>query len=254
MHFSGKRTKHKDTSSPWKYYQVSTLGFLAYQNWIITSNKNKTGILTKKYFPLISEHWKTIHKLYGQVMIEILVQTTKQINVEPELILTHKATKKQIFSRKLVETLTLNIGTIDVIFYRNLGETEVVKPNKKKITQIYDQTQNKEINKAVRDRFTFAFYFNLINFGYDAGQMLNYLLTNKLPHYLQGDKTNSKNYNAIAKSVQRFQNKMKKNSNLVIKIINNDPKLYRLFKQTLDEVYSKLNQRKIIKLLQERIK
>lgn len=254
MHYSGRRTEHKDKSSPWNYYQVSTLGFLAYQNWLRQSQKNKTGIITRKYFPLITEHWKTIHKLYGQVMIEILIQTTNQINVEPQFKLIHKETKKKIFSRKLVDTLTLNIGTIDVIFYRNLGEIEIVKPNKKKITQIYDQTRNKEINKAVRDRFTFAFYFNLINFGFDTGKMIEYIFTNKPPFYSKGKKIYFKDMNILAKSTQIFQNKMKKNSKLVIKIINDNPKLYRLFKQTLDEVHSKLSQRKIIKLLNESIK
>ena len=248
-----RSVQHGGEISPRKYYQVTNLGFIAYQKWVF-DHKKKTGMITRRFFPLITEHWKSLDTLYGNIMIDILKQTTNQIDVISKFLIHHKETKKKILSRKLVEVLTLNIGTIDIILYRDLGETEVVKPRKRKITQRFDQTTNTEINKAVRDRFTFAFYFNLINFGYDTGKMLEYVLTNKPPFYSKGKKIYFKNIDTVAKSAKTFQNKMEKNSNSVIKIINNDPKLYRLFKQTLDEVYSKLNQRKIIKLLKERIR
>lgn len=249
-----KSEKHGATKSPWRYYIVSHFGVLAYFKWINKTKIDKYGVITKRFFPLITKHWIELKKIYVELLYEVLQNTTDQLSLEPQVSLLGKNQSKQLHSKKLVEKMTIKLGTIDVTLYRNIQILEIFEwEHNYAGDKIYGYSHNIDIEKGVTDRFTFVFYFNLINLGLDVAELLTLMLKTNPPFKIQNKKFIVKDSNNIKKSANKFQTKMKRNSNSVISIINNDPELHKLFKNTLDEIYSKMTQRKIIKHLQERI-
>lgn len=248
------RKKNKEIKSPWNYYVVSHLGVLAYIKWATRNNKDFS--ITKKFFPLITKHMKELQKLYGYDIISLFFQkTVDQINVKPQGQITSPNHEQRIKLKKLNATMTLPIQDLEVTFTDFIGE-----PKTKEIKRFdgleydFDYSQNETIDKTITDRFTFAFYFNLINASQNANELLNLALKANPPFFKKGKKVYQKNLEELTKFLKQFQTKIEKNSKLITSIINNDPELHKLFTETLSDLNSQLSKAKIIKHLQQSIK
>lgn len=250
---NGPRKKSKQPRAEWKYYVVSHLGVLAYIKWA-TKNYKELSI-TKKFFPLITTHQRELNKLYGDLIIHLLEKTVDQINVKPEGQIITPDKKRKIPLSKLILTMNLPIQDLEIIFTDFIGE-----PKRDEIKYLggldhdFDYSKNKIIDQAVTDNFTFAFYFNLINLGKNASELVNLFFKLNFPLIVKENKIYEKDMDVLTRNLKKFQVKLEKNSKLITSLVNRDQNLNKLFKEKLQYLNSQLNQAKIIKHLQQNLK
>ena len=232
----------------WIYYKITMLGVLAYLRWGSESKSTPEITYSQTFFPLITKYWKIISELYGDMMNDILRYTSLRIDVGQQLILSIQS--RDLKSKSIGCSITLRIDALDVVFVTFNG-TYGYQHNKRPITTLIED-KNNDSNMQLVNSFTFLFYYNLINAGSNAVEMLRLFL----PRYVVVKKQNSTYYfnkEKYRKDASDFHKKLERNQETILSIIKKDPDLHKLFVQYLDEIQTKLNQNLTIKKLRKNL-
>lgn len=234
----------------WKYYMVTQLGVLAYLKWITKKDVEKSIDITERFAPLLVKHLGKIKEWYGDIADYALKKAVSQINVNPISVLHLKSKKKSQPSKEMVESMTLTFGSVDIIFYRDMGKPVFEKIHKFG-KDIYDHRKNKKFGTDIANRFTFAYFFNLINLVYSTGDFMEASMEiNPIARRFK-NKIILEDTTKIIKRTESLVNKLQENKKKVIQMISEDKDLSELFKSTISEMSSKIKEPKIIKYLQE---
>lgn len=229
----------------WFFYQITKLGIIAYLMWLTTNkNINKT-ILTKLSFPLIIKNWTLLHKKYGKLLDEIIMYTTNHIEITPSLTVISKDGTGH--SRLLNESITLAMGKVDFKIFRQYEPPEIIPTKKLKgdVMRVDDFSDkaNSEIDTSITNRFTFLFFFNLINLGIEDWEM----------KILYSHYKKEVDISKLKKDLERTSKKLAKNSESVMSLIKKDKALNSLFRSMLDEITAKLKDIKAINQLKKEL-
>lgn len=238
----------------WQYFWITQLGVLAYLKWKSNKSENNSITITRSFFPLITNHLKPIQKLYGDAVILLLLDSAKKINVMPQSTLKTFDGKKKIEIKKLTMSMALPMGAVDLVLYQNLGEPRFLLKKSGGTDKTYDDSPNIELNKKIVDWYTFTFYYNLINLHRDL-PLISHIMWQFDPFFtFKDDKVYTKDLKEYEQKFRQFHNRMIKNTDEVIDIINEDSLLHKLFKDNIIEIDNILNSRKIFQFLKEKIK
>lgn len=230
----------------WVYYKITTLGVLAYLRWGSESKSTPEITYSQTFFPLITKNWKKISELYGDLMKDILRYTSLRIDVNSQIVLSDG--NRSLKSKSIGCSVTLRIGALDVIFVTFDGKYDY-HVDKKDVT-VYIDDKNDELNFNLANSFTFLFYYNLINSGSNAVEMMKLFF----PRHNSLKKENGEYHpdkEQYYKNAYDFMNKLKRNQKAILLIIKKDPELHKIFAQYIDEIQSKLNQNTLIKKLRK---
>lgn len=234
----------------WKYYTATPLGILAYLKWIVKKDLDKTITFNGIFAPLLAKHLNQINEWYGDIVTPVMRKTINQINVDPTFTLFFKSKNFSQPSQEMTESMTLTFGLVDVIFYRNMGKSTYKKIHKFG-RDIYDHSNNKKFTIDLSNRFTFAFFFNLINLGYSGGDFLDTSLEVNPPMKQIGNRVHLDAKEKIMKKNTSLEKRLQKNKKKVMQLINDDDELFSIFKSTLNEISSKIKEPKVIQYLQK---
>lgn len=230
----------------WFNYQITKLGVIAYLKWVLTKKAIKKATITKLSFPFIIRYWDNLYEKYGKLLKTILIHSMHQIEVEPSMTVEHEKDKQH--SRMLNEVITLSMDDIQFRIFRQYEPpqpipTKNLKGDVMRIDDFSDRA-NSEIDSSITNRFTFLFFFNLINFGLESWQKLV---------IFSAYKNAVKDGLQFQKDFLRVGNLLSKNSNYVIELIKKDKVLRGLFCSMLNEISSKLQDVKAINLLKKEL-
>jgi len=230
----------------WFYYQITKLGIIAYLTWLLSNTNIKKTTITKLSFPLIVKNWTVLHKKYGKLLDEIIAYTTSHIEITPAI----KAIGKDGigYSRLLNESITLSMGKVNLKIFRQYEPPEIIATKNLKGTVMrvddFSDSANSEIDMSITNRFTFLFFFNLINLGIESWEKM-ILFSNYKKDV--GDKTE------FIEEINRIFKKLTKNSEFVLSLIKKDKELNNLFRSMLDEINHKLRDVKAINKLKKEL-
>lgn len=233
----------------WIYYKITTLGVIAYLKWASELKSEYQVSYSQTFFPLITRHLKKIIELYGDTVSHILSNTALRINIKSQVSGIIK--NQRVDSRTLICSMTLRVGDFDIIYDQFLD-----KPLFKKIKHIvdidYEDEINDKLNQKLSDCFTFVFYYNLINSGLNANEIVNLFIK----EYNTFEKKNGDYYIDEKKfkiRLKKHQIKLQTNYKKILKLIKSDSELHKLISDNYDEVLSKLDQTSIIEEMRKNL-
>ena len=179
-------------------------------------------------------------------MKTIFIYTTHLIEIEPSMTLQGEKGDKH--SRMLNEVIELEMDDIQFRIFRKYEPPSPIPTNNLEgdvmRTDDFSDRANSEIDITVTNRFTFLFFFNLVNFGLESWMKL-IIFT----HY----KNEIEDGLQFQNDLLRIGNKLSKNSDYVIGLIKKDKVLRDLFTSMLGEISHKIQDVKAINRLKKEL-
>lgn len=234
-----------------RFFQVTPLGVLAYLKWFTNSNLSEFQ-LDREFFPLLWKHWDKLNDIYGDILPDIVRKTLDRIEVKP--IMSGKLNDTTISLSDLNESIMIPLGRIEVKIFRQY--TSLIKQeinDRIKDGKEHTQSINKIIDDEISERFTFLFYFNLLNHGFDVGEMIDVLFPNRVAFFDLNQKLTDIIKEKKKSEIKEFESKMKRGANEVFSIIHRDKELHKLMKGTVSEIMNDLGNRKNLQVIFQKL-
>ena len=210
--------KEKHGIQTWKYYKITPHGVVAYLKWCQLKDKQIHQSILQSYFPSIFEHYDALQKMYGTMFYYIFNHAINQFNLKPNLEVIDISTKEIIKNKdryNFLETITVphKINKFNFSRFKNLDqESEKVGRSANP-----DYFNDLEIEDNITNRITFLFFYDLIVLGNLVDLLFQYFSRNKIDE----------------KSMIELGKYYAKIHPMIISIINKDPKLKKLFQNTM---------------------
>lgn len=228
------------------YFQITRFGVLAYLKWASSQPQNDV-YLDKDFFPLLWKYWKKLHKIYGDVLIDIHQKSITCLEIDHQYVINIKGNDHS--SNKFTEVMTVPMGVVDIKIFNDYPIVKLPEtPTEKSVneTKIFESL-NRNIDDKITKRFTFLSFYNLLDVGLTGDfKLLFDHVTSKFLLYDNPTKSDLKNPKL---EMQEFAEKMKQNTDEVFSIIKKDKELHDLMKSTLSEITEYLNNRKSLKTM-----
>jgi len=245
----------------WKYYDLTPLGIIALLKHSQKLKSGKDFILSERFFPHIKKYQKKLETIFSEFEFEMfLSRTSDQIEVSPLHITKEKRGGLELgrtsWHNERMSFLLMDAKfkgyPLEVSIFNNYSLTDFEMDfltKKGAITLVKEKhlglgDLDKKISEGITDRFTFLFFLNCINYPYIG------VFDKPTVTFLDEDRSRNKDLkkieNEAKKHAEETFTKMKKNPKKIISIINNDPKLKKLFMDTIERIKKDLNQLKKI--------
>ncbi len=233
----------------WFYYQITPFGVLAYMKW--SNTKKQTILFDGNLFPLIGKHWKKLSKKFGNSLDLLLIDSIDRFSLVPvgSLIKSDQIA----YTLSLIESVQLVSLYVDYTFHRFYDAPDVLQLEPKMDLNTFDEFDNNENLKSdsmLIDRFSFLFFYNLSNLQFNANQKSSLYM--KLYSDKMMSKIRNKKLDVVKSDMHKFIEKTNKDSQFVIKLINKDNELSKLFHETFKELSKKID-KKIISNIQNQL-
>ncbi|MGI0057756.1 MAG: hypothetical protein ACREAK_10355 [Nitrosarchaeum sp.] len=216
----------------WKYYKITPHGVIAYLKWCQLNQKQIHQKILQSYFPSIFEHFDALQKMYGTMFYYVFNQAINQFDLKPNLEV-YDFSKKEIVKNpnryNFRETIAVPHKTTRIIFARFLNfdlESVIVGRNANP-----DYFNDLEVEDNITNRITFLLFYDLIVLA---------TLVDLLFQYFSWNMTVSKKklfsgpeYEMDEKSMMELGKYYARICPIIISIINKDPKLKKLFQNTM---------------------
>lgn len=236
-----KEDQTKKKGQYWYYYKVTKLGLIAYLKWLGDTNIKTEITLTESAFPILVKLMPKIYAKYGKIANNILQNTAEQIKIIPKLEFKVESSH---YSKTLVETITLPMADITLEIKREITPPEKIptdnlKPDVLRVDDFSDRANN-EIDDSIEERFTFLYFYNLINSGKDFTEMINVFTLYSTKEYTADE---------FKEQIILHMDKMANNIPFTIKLIRSNKKLRTIFQNMLKEINGKIENPKILDFL-----
>jgi len=235
------------------YFQITRLGVLAYLKWL--SKKSSQDVsLDKDFFSLLWKYWGNLVDIFGDILFDVLQKTIDRIEIRPQWIL--QIQDEQVYGGKLIETILVPLGTIDVKLYREYDSPQLQslpEADAWKSTELFPSL-NQEIDNKITSRFTFLLFFNLINSGSDSSEITTLMFPNRVRLFDFKKETLTDDDKEQKKlEIKKFIEKMEQNTDKLFSIILADKDLHDLMKSTVTEITESLNNRRSLKIMADKL-
>jgi len=233
----------------WYYYQITPFGVLAYMKW--SNTKKQTILFDVTLFHLIGKYWNKLSKRFGNSLDLLLIDSIERFSLVPTGEIKNHEQVAYTFS--LIESIRLDSLYVDYTFHRFYDAPNILHVKyKQDLMEIdeFDNNENLKSDSMLIDRFSFLFFYNLANLQFNANQKSSLYM--KLYSDKMMSKIRNKKLDVVKSDMHKFIEKTNKNSQFVIKLINKDNELSKLFHETFKELSKKID-KKIISNIQNQL-
>lgn len=236
------------------YYDITSIGFLALIKWTDAKEIQKLfkTKVAKRFLPLIDKHWDKLSNVYQMHLSIVLKKSVDQIEIVPpnRQIPTSSNSFHKLLGSLIEEVMTLpfEMQQMKISFQRKYSTL-----SKYELSQF--ETINKEllINNIdqmdidITKRLAFVFYFNLLRVQMDIFPNMN-IAYQIWKHEHQTKKESIEKNSRAKKAINEISNFsiedleiFEKRSDAIMTLIEKDPELLNVFKETLTEIRKKFS-------------
>lgn len=238
-------TRHK------MLFQVTRLGVLAHLKWM-TMQEFKEIWHDRDFFPLLWKHWDKLVDIFGDILFDVLRKTINRIEVKPKMIIEYKGNR--INDPNLIESIMIPLGKTEIKFFREYNSLIKQKiPDRIREGVEYLEFVNQEIDNKITERFSFLFYFNLLNHDIDIGEKMSIMIPDRVTFFNFEQELTNGIIETKKLEIEQFEKELHEKTNKLLFIIHKDKELHELMKNTISEIMTDLSNRKSLQITYERL-